>query len=124
LDFYDILSKFSFLNVIKQLTLKMFKSSIIVIILGSFLFLFAAFWVPTSRVFGEPEAGKRLEIIMNNKTSWNLVQGLFGAGAIVAAIGMGLMAYFLQRLNNSWLINFAAILLIIGSIFWIWHLYL
>jgi hypothetical protein len=124
LDFYDILSKFSFLNVIKQLTLKMFKSSIIVIILGSFLFLFAAFWVPTSRVFGEPEAAKRLEIILNNKISWDVVQGLFGAGAIITAIGMGLMAYSLQKLNYSWLLNIAALLLITGSLFWIWHLYL
>jgi hypothetical protein len=101
----------------------MYKMSLIIIALGSLIFLVAAF-MPISKVFVERSSQKKLEIITSNRTTWNVMQVLFGLGALVAAIGVGVLAYAFQPHQESGLLKLSSLLLIIGSLLWIWHLYL
>ncbi len=68
------------------------KTSAIVIILGSVLFLIAAF-LPISRVFPEPSAVRKLEIIRDAPNAWLVAQIFFALGAMVTVIGLALVAY-------------------------------
>jgi hypothetical protein len=65
------------------------KTSAFVIVLGSVFFLIAAF-LPVSRVFAEPSAVRKLEIIMESKVWWRIAQFFFAAGAIITVIGISL----------------------------------
>jgi hypothetical protein len=62
----------------------------IVIFVGSALFLCAAFTPISFRVFPEKSATRKLEIIRASPTAWSVTQVLFGLGALVTAIGVGL----------------------------------
>lgn len=65
------------------------KICAITILVGSVFFLIAAF-SPVSRVFGEPLAENKLDIIMRSLNQWKVTQFLFVSGAIVTGIGIGL----------------------------------
>ncbi len=67
----------------------------IILLVGSALFLIAAF-VPVSQVFAEPSPAAKLEIITSNPTAWTTAQVLFGLGASIAAIGLGFVSYHLR----------------------------
>ena len=57
----------------------------IVIIVGSALFLCAAFTPISFRVFPEKSATRKLEAIRASPTAWLVTQILFGLGALVTA---------------------------------------
>jgi hypothetical protein len=67
----------------------------IVIIIGSALFLCAAFAPISFRVFPAKSATRKREAIRASPTSWSVTQILFGLGGLVTAIGVGLFAYLL-----------------------------
>jgi hypothetical protein len=95
----------------------------IVIIVGSALFLCAAFTPISFRVFPEKSAARKLEAIRASPTGWSMSQILFGLGALVTAIGVGLLAYALRRQPSAWLIWASVAILIIAVVLWLWHLY-
>ena len=76
----------------------------IVINVGSALFLCAAFTPISFRVFTEKSATRKLKAIRASPTAWSVTQILFGLGALVTAIGIGLLAYALRRQSSAWLI--------------------
>ena len=94
-----------------------------ILLVGSVLFLTAAF-LPVSQVFAEPSPAAKLEIITSNRTAWSTAQVLFGLGASIAAIGLGLVAYHLRGTPGAvWAyIGLAAVIL--GAVFWDGHVYL
>jgi hypothetical protein len=93
-----------------------------VICLGSLLFLIAAL-SPSSRVFGAPDPEKKLAIIYASPRGWRISQMLFGVGALVVALGVGILAHSLRWLTGS-LLYLPAALLLAGAIAWGWHVYL
>ena len=95
----------------------------IVIIVGSALFLCAAFTPVSFRVFTEKSAPRKLEVIRASPTAWLVTQILFGLGALVTAIGIGLLAYALRRQPSAWLIWVSVAVLISAAVLWLWHLY-
>jgi hypothetical protein len=95
----------------------------IVIILRSALFLCAAFTPISFRVFPEKSATRKLEVIRASPTAWSVTQILFGLGALVTAIGIGLLAYALGRQPSAWLIWASVAVLVSAAILWLWHLY-
>jgi hypothetical protein len=99
------------------------KISAFVIILGSIFFLIAAF-SPISRVFAEPSANKKLEIIMESRNAWTFSQFFFAAGALITVIGIGLSGVLFRAHPFSSTIYVSAAFLLVGAIFWIWHVYL
>jgi hypothetical protein len=56
-------------------------------------------------------------------TAWSVTQILFGLGALVTAIGIGLLAYTLRRQASAWLIWARVAVLIPAAVLWLWHLY-
>jgi hypothetical protein len=99
------------------------KICAITISVGSVFFLIAAF-SPVSRVFGEPLAENKLDIIMKSLNQWRITQFLFAAGAIVTCIGIGLTGILFHNQSLSNTIYLSAALLLGGAIFWSWHVYL
>ena len=95
----------------------------IVMIVGSALFLCAAFTPISFRVFPEKSNTRKLEVIRASPTSWSVTQILFGLGALVTAIGVGLLAYASRRQPSAWLIWTSMAVLIPGAVLWLWHLY-
>jgi hypothetical protein len=95
----------------------------IVIIVGSALFLCAAFTPISFRVFTEKSATRKLKVIRASPTAWSVTQILFGLGALATAIGIGLLAYALRRQPSVWLIWASMAVLVSAAVLWLWHLY-
>ena len=95
----------------------------ILLLIGSALFLTAAF-LPISWVFAERDLGKKVEMITAAPESWRIAQFLFGAGALIAAIGF-LYVYFHLRIRGAPIASLVAFLLAIaGALLWARHTYM
>ena len=99
------------------------KTSAVVIIAGSVVFLIAAF-SPISRVFGLPSPDARLQLINSSLRAWSVSQVLFSVGAVVTAFGVILAASALRTRPGSPLLYVAGALLLVGSAAWSWSVYL
>jgi hypothetical protein len=99
------------------------KASAIAIMAGSVLFLVAAF-SPISRIFGIRDGAEKLAIITAAPHQWAAAQLLFGLGALVTVVGVGLLAYRLAGQGPSLHLYASVALMTIGALLWSWHLYL
>lgn len=95
----------------------------LVLIIGSIFFFIAAF-SPISRVFTEPDAAKKLEIILGGRRPWTVSQLFFALGAIVTAAGLILTSFHFRELPAAQWLHLAAVVLAIGAGLWSWHVYL
>ena len=94
-----------------------------ILLVGSVLFLTAAF-LPVSQVFAEPSPAAKLEIITSKRTAWSTAQVLFGLGASIAAIGLGLVAYHLRDTPGAVWAYIGLWAVILGAVFWEGYVYL
>jgi hypothetical protein len=99
------------------------RLSLLVLLFGSLMFLVVA-GSPISWIFGERDPAKRLEFITARLDTWRFAQMIFGAGALVAAIGVLLLAIDVRKTDAGpqWMI--AGLLMVGGAMSWIWHSYL
>ena len=95
----------------------------IILLVGSVLFVIAAF-MPVSRVFAEPSPAAKLEIIAGNRAAWSASQVLFGLGASIAAIGLGLVAHRLRGTPGAVWAYAGLAAVILGAVLWDAHVYL
>jgi hypothetical protein len=95
----------------------------VILIIGSIIFIIAAF-SPISRVFGEPDPARKLEIMEKGRTGWTISQVLFVLGASVTAIGLGLVAYRLRGSPGAPLAWLGFGVVAVGAVLWDWHVYL
>ena len=98
------------------------RTAAIVVIVGSILFLAAAF-SPVSRIFAEPDPMERLAIIEGARTQWTVSQILFALGALVTPAGVGLLAYRATGSGPSLTLYAATAVMMIGALLWSWHVY-
>lgn len=98
------------------------RASAGIIIVGSLLFLAAAF-SPISRIFGIRDASEKLEIITASPIQWTVAQVFFALGAVVTVAGIGLLAYQLRDQGFSIYLHSGTALMGIGSLLWIWHVF-
>jgi hypothetical protein len=98
------------------------KISAIVIMVGSVLFLIAAF-SPISRVFPEPSAVRKLEIIVASPNAWFVAQIFFGLGAMLTVIGIAIIGYQSRAQPFAWFIHASVIILFLGASLRLWHVY-
>ena len=95
----------------------------IVLIVGSLLFIIAAFMPITIKVVTESDPQKRGEHIQNDRTGWLVVNILFGAGSVVAVVGLALFALHAQSIGdnpNVKLVSYLApIAAALGTLFWV-----
>jgi hypothetical protein len=68
----------------------------IILILGAVLFIIAAFSPITIAVVTETDLTRRTQALAEGQIAWLLVNLLFGAGSLVATIGLGLFIFQLQ----------------------------
>ena len=99
------------------------KMSGIMIILGSGLFLIPAFLPISMRVFPEPSAVRKLEIIRDAPQVWLVRQIFFALGAMVTVIGIALVAYRFRDQSFAVLMQGSVAVLVLGALLWIWHVY-
>lgn len=100
------------------------KFAAIVLIVGSILFLAAAFSPISLAFFTERDAARQQEIALSSQRAWTVSQIFFASGAVVTAIGMGLAVYHWRSLPGSTLASLGSIAIIIGAGFWSWHVFL
>lgn len=98
------------------------RASALTIILGSILFLAAAF-SPISRIFGMPDAAQRLEVIAAAPVQWRLAQALFALGSIVTVVGIGLLALRMADRGFSIYLTTSTVVMAVGAVLWSWHVY-
>lgn len=103
--------------------MSLMKISGIIILIGSILFLVAAF-SPITRVFGLRSAEEKLALITNARRAWGVSQVLFSLGAIVTALGVAFAAYALKDQPQAPLLFTATAFLAIGAGAWARHVYL
>lgn len=101
----------------------MVKIASLVIIVGSLIFLVAAF-SPISRVFGMPSSEAKWQLLSTSRIAWAFSQVLFAAGGIVTAVGIVLAAVSLQGRPAASAFHVAGGLMLIGAIAWTWSVYL
>ena len=89
------------------------KMSALVIILGSVLFLIAAF-SPISGVFAEPSPAGKLEIIMASPNAWSVAQIFFALGAMITVIGIALIGDRFRTQSVAWFIHASVAVLCLG----------
>ena len=94
-----------------------------VLIIGSILFFIAAF-SPIAQVFSEPDAAKKLEIVMNGRMDWSVDQIFFALGALVTAVGLYLTVNQLRNIPGSGWAFLGVAAVGIGAILWSWDVYL
>lgn len=92
-------------------------------ILGSVLFLVAAFMPISNRVFPESSPAKKLASITASPGEWVASQILFGLGSIITVIGIALLAYHLRDGSSAWLMWAGTAVLALGLVPWVWHLW-
>jgi hypothetical protein len=95
----------------------------IILLVGSVLFLIAAF-MPVSQVYVAPSPAAKLEIITTNRTAWSASQVLFGLGASIASIGLGFVAYHLRGTPGAIWAYIGLVAVILGAVLWDGHVYL
>ena len=96
------------------------KFASLVILVGSLLFLVAAF-MPYTRVFAEPDPEKKLAIIQKSSAQWDVGHVLFILSSLITALGLTLMIRsFGQSFQPFW-VWLAALALVLGAVLWSWH---
>ncbi|MFZ0546665.1 MAG: hypothetical protein WAM60_14560 [Candidatus Promineifilaceae bacterium] len=96
----------------------------VVVVVGSLFFFVAAFSPISMAFFPESNSARQLEIIMNGRQAWTISHVFFGLGAVVTAVGIGLVAYHLRDLKGSSLAFLGVGAMVVGAVFWLWDVYL
>jgi hypothetical protein len=98
------------------------KAAAAILVAGSALFQLGAF-LPVSR-FYMSSLEERLTIMQAQPVQWMLHLAGMGLGAVVAAVGLGLLVLRLPRGLPSTLGLATVILVLLGTLLWVWHLQL
>jgi hypothetical protein len=93
------------------------KSAGIVLIIGSVLFLIAAFMPISMRVFSSGDPQKQIEYVQKVRTGWLVSCILFGAGSVVAVIGLALFAIYVQSVSENTIVKLIIFLATAGTAF-------
>ena len=90
------------------------KTTALILGLGSLMFLVAAF-LPYSRIFAESDTGKKLAIIMEMKKMWTIGQVLFGLGAVITVIALGILSYGYRDIAGAQWSHLGVLLMFAGA---------
>jgi FtsH-binding integral membrane protein len=89
----------------------------IVLITGSVFFLIAAFMPISMRVFAGSDSQKQLEYIQKDRRGWLVSCVLFGAGSVVAVVGLALFALHVQAIRDNAIVKLLLWLATAGAAF-------
>jgi len=94
------------------------KTAGVVLIVGSVLFIVATVLPVSFQVYGEPDQARQTAAIEGSGGQWAASQALFGLGALVAAVGMGMAAQHLRKSSLAVLGYLGAAALLVGAVIW------
>ncbi len=69
-----------------------------------------------AQTYRPPDPDRRIQIIEEYKTRWNISQLLIGLSILVTAIGFAVLAMRLSTLVNAWVPGLAAAAILVGTI--------
>jgi hypothetical protein len=95
------------------------KTAGIALIIGSLLFVIAAFMPITIRVVTAPNPRQLAEFIQNDRMGWLFVNILFGVGSIVAVLGLSLFSLHVQSISGRLISYLGAAAAAFGSLLWV-----
>jgi hypothetical protein len=98
------------------------RATALTIVIGSILFLAAAF-APISRVFAVRDSAQKLEIILGAPNQWVVAQLLFALGSLVTVVGIGMLAYRMSGHDVAVYLRISAAVMGIGALLWTWHVF-
>jgi hypothetical protein len=98
------------------------RATALTIVIGSILFLAAAF-APISRVFAVRDSAQKLEIILGAPNQWVVAQLLFSLGSLVTVLGIGMLAYRMSGPGVAIYLRISAAVMGIGALLWTWHVF-
>jgi hypothetical protein len=98
------------------------KLAAVIVVAGSALFQLGAF-LPVSR-FYVSNVQERMAIMQDQPVQWMLHLAGMGLGAVIAAVGLGLLVLRLPRGMPSTLGLLTVVLVMAGTALWVWHLQL
>jgi len=90
------------------------------LIIGSVIFLVGA-GIGVPRIWTEPDPQVRLRMLRERRVIWVVAQPFYGLGALVAGVGVGLLA---GDDAGASLFVVGAAALVVGALAWGWSLYL
>jgi hypothetical protein len=99
------------------------KFGALIMILGSILFVIAAFMPISMSVFPTSDAAQKQVAIAASLGQWHVSQVLFGLGAIIAALGVWIVAFALREQPFVLPVFVAAPTLTVGAVLWCMHVY-
>lgn len=92
------------------------------LIVGSVLFMIAAFTPLTFRVI-MADVQQRVDLIQKERVGWVLLNILFGAGSVVAVVGLALFAQHVQGMGDNTTVRVAgylsAAIAALGALCWV-----
>jgi len=90
---------------------------------GSILFIIAAFTPISMQVFPQSDPNKRIGFIKNNRRGWLIANILFGTGALLAAAGAALFDLSALELSDQLVVRvsfgLSAVTILIGVVLWL-----
>jgi hypothetical protein len=98
------------------------RATALTIVVGSILFLAAAF-APISRVFAVRDSAQKLEMILGAPNQWVVAQLLFALGSLVTVVGVGMLAYRMSGHGVAIYLRISAAVMGIGALLWTWHVF-
>jgi hypothetical protein len=98
------------------------SAATIVVLVGSALFLVGA-GVAVPRVFTESDRVRRLHMLETDLVRWRVGQPLYAAGALVAAVGVGVLAASAASGPGRAALAASGVLLLVGALCWSWSVY-
>jgi len=96
------------------------KLAAAILVAGSALFQIGAF-LPVSR-FYVSSVQERVAIMQDQPVQWKLHLAFMGLGAVVAAVGLGLLVMRLPGGTPSMIGIVTFALVLAGTVLWVWHL--
>jgi hypothetical protein len=93
----------------------------IILILGSLLFIIAAFSPITIAVVTEADIGKRADTLAEGQAAWFLVNLLFAVGSLITAFGLWLFAFQVSLSRRLKVLSYlSALCFAIATILWLY----
>lgn len=86
------------------------------LLIASLVAWVVAFLVGPKGIYQMQDLQKRVQIIEENKTGWNVSQSLLGLGALLTAVGLVVLALYLRSLANGLIPGLGATAFVFGTI--------
>jgi hypothetical protein len=87
-----------------------------ILLIAAFAVLMVAFLLGPKGIYQTPDLQRRVQIIEESKTRWNIAQSLIGLWLLLTAVGFAVLASRLRTMGNAWIPTLGAAAFVVGLI--------